>query len=174
MDLGAFAQIGDIEAIAAKNGIDVPRLRGYRLMRYETYPLVLDNERKKNIEIEELQDLIHSDWNTSCFYECSRRTDRLISKYIRNGKIQWNKIHGCKRKQLKLCIKHKLRYCEAQYEVWNRYLGAEDVLYIHARIGGRNWNYYKSQVVTQSWFIEKVDDAWDGTYCDIYARLKYY
>lgn len=25
--------------------------------------------------------------------------------------------------------------------------------------------------VYQSWFLEKVDDAYDSTYCDIYARM---
>ena len=58
-----------------------------------------------------------------------------------------------------------------QFEVWNRYVGREDVLYIHARIGGGNWPYYFREVVDKWWFIEKVDDSFDSTYCDIYARL---
>ena len=33
MDLGAYAQIGRLEKIAANNGIYIPRLRGYRLMK---------------------------------------------------------------------------------------------------------------------------------------------
>ena len=32
MDLGAYANIENLSAIASANGIDVPRLRGYRLM----------------------------------------------------------------------------------------------------------------------------------------------
>ena len=32
MDLVAYKNIEDLGAIAQKNGIDVPRLRGYRLM----------------------------------------------------------------------------------------------------------------------------------------------
>ena len=36
MDLFAYAQIGDLEKIAKANGIEVPRLRGYRLMSDET------------------------------------------------------------------------------------------------------------------------------------------
>ena len=35
MDLGAYAQIEKLKAIAKANGIDVPRLRGYRLMKNE-------------------------------------------------------------------------------------------------------------------------------------------
>ena len=36
MDLGAYAQIEDLENIAKDNGIEVPRLRGYRLMKEES------------------------------------------------------------------------------------------------------------------------------------------
>ena len=37
MDLGAYAQIDDLSEIARRNGIEVPRLRGYRLMKDERY-----------------------------------------------------------------------------------------------------------------------------------------
>ena len=35
MDLGAYVQIESLEEVAKANGIDVARLRGYRLMKYE-------------------------------------------------------------------------------------------------------------------------------------------
>lgn len=35
MDLGAYVNIEDLDAIAKANGIDIPRLRGYRLMKDE-------------------------------------------------------------------------------------------------------------------------------------------
>lgn len=35
MDLGAYAQIDNLSAIMDRNGIDVPRLRGLRLMSQE-------------------------------------------------------------------------------------------------------------------------------------------
>ena len=35
MDLGAYAQIDDLSQIMENNGIDVPRLRGLRLMKDE-------------------------------------------------------------------------------------------------------------------------------------------
>lgn len=35
MDLGAYVNIEDLDAIAKANGIDIPRLRGYRLMKEE-------------------------------------------------------------------------------------------------------------------------------------------
>jgi hypothetical protein len=44
---------------------------------------------------------------------------------------------------------------------------------IHARIGGNNWEYYDGDetVATKPWFLEKVDDEFDSTYCDIYVRF---
>ena len=35
MDLYAYTQIEDLQAIADRNGISVPRCRGYRLMKNE-------------------------------------------------------------------------------------------------------------------------------------------
>ena len=35
MDLGAYVQIGDLESLMKANGIDIPRLRGLRLMSEE-------------------------------------------------------------------------------------------------------------------------------------------
>ena len=55
--------------------------------------------------------------------------------------------------------------------MFNKYVGRKDILYIHARIGGGNWSYYHHRVDKQPWFIEKVDDAFDSTYCDIYAKI---
>jgi hypothetical protein len=59
-----------------------------------------------------------------------------------------------------------------QWELWNKYAGKDDILYIHARIGSENWSYYGKEVVGKPWFLEKVDDAYDSTYCDIYAKIK--
>lgn len=55
--------------------------------------------------------------------------------------------------------------------MWNKYVGRADVLCIHARIGGYNWETYKENVIHEPWFLEKVDDCEDSTYCDIYAKL---
>jgi hypothetical protein len=59
-----------------------------------------------------------------------------------------------------------------QWELWNKYAGKDDILYIHTRIGGGNWSYYGKEVVSKPWFLERVDDAYDDTYCDIYAKIK--
>lgn len=66
-----------------------------------------------------------------------------------------------------------------QIDRFNHYVGQEGVYMIHARIGGTgegsNWEYFggPEEVATQPWFLEKVDDNWDCTYCDIYVTTKY-
>lgn len=73
---------------------------------------------------------------------------------------------------LKTAIHNDLVRYKRQWEVWNKYAGRSDVLYIHAKIGGGNWPYYYREVVDKPWFIEKIDDAVDSVYCDIYARIE--
>ena len=64
-----------------------------------------------------------------------------------------------------------------QMERFNYYCGQKNVYMIHARIGGvgeySNWEYYggEEKIATQPWFLEKVDDDFDSTYCDIYVKL---
>lgn len=59
------------------------------------------------------------------------------------------------------------------FGTFNRYVGRDDILCVHARIGGRNWGYYNrgGAVSGSDAFIEKVDDMFDDTYCDIYLRI---
>lgn len=69
-------------------------------------------------------------------------------------------------------LEQSKRAIQNQYAVWNKYAGKENVLYIHARIGGNNWGSYGgSTIERQPWFLEKVDDSFDDTYCDIYAKI---
>lgn len=116
MDIAAFAQIERIKSIAEKNGIEIPRLRGYRLMLEEgAMP--------------------------------EDKLDEALKSYGEDVK--------------------------KQYKTYNKYCGRADVLYIHARIGGANWDCYGGrEIEKQLWFIERVDDGFDNTYCDIYARIK--
>lgn len=177
MDLGAYAQIEDLSEIAKANGIEVPRLRGYRLMK--------DEEPVKDSLVELLKDAERDVcdhlcctvpfWDpNSCTSEFSYRTDLKRDYYMtKSGEIRWDRIHGKMRKILKFEIKKKQRRILKQFEIFNKYVGREDVLYIHARIGGGNWDYYGGpELAKKPWFIEKVDDYFDSTYCDIYARIK--
>ena len=185
MDLGAYIKIDDIGKIAKENGIEVPRLRGYRLMKDEEPVNISEMVVKKNIAIRCVEDLCTSQpfWNkNSTWSEFSSWTDYLKKWYLVVGRdengykeytdIRWDRIHGWKRKVLKTYIHNEIKRQTKQWEVWNKYVGKEDILYIHARIGGGNWPHYFDQVVYQPWFIEKVDDSFDSTYCDIYARIK--
>lgn len=178
MDLGAYAKIEDLSEIAKSNSIEVPRLRGYRLMKDETaISKESISEMLKNAEHYVCEQLCCSVpfWNpNSSSSEYSWRTDLNCDYYMtKSGEIRWDRIHGKKRKILKFEIKKQQRRILNQFETFNKYVGREDVLYIHSRIGGGNWYYYGGPELTnQPWFIEKVDDCFDNTYCDIYARIK--
>lgn len=185
MDLGAYVQIEDLDKIAKDNGIEVPRLRGYRLMKDEKPVSMSEMIVKKDIAISCVKDLCenHPFWSTNPKWsESSSYIDYLKSYYLVSGRdedgyieytdIRWDRIHGWKRKVLKTYIHNEIKRQTKQWELWNKYAGRDDILYIHARIGGGNWKYYFNQVIYQPWFIEKVDDSFDNTYCDIYARIK--
>ena len=174
MDLGAYKNIEDLSEIAKKNNIDVPRLRGYRLMRDEE-PMYVTKEDMENIACEECGNLCHSEpfWDANtCAYLYGGVRNRIEKYYIDDNKVRWKRIHGWKRKVLKTAIHNQKKRVEKQYAVWNKYVGRDDILYIHARIGGGNWPGYYKEVINEPWFIEKVDDAWDRTYCDIYAKIR--
>lgn len=181
MDLGAYAQIEDLSEIAKRNGISCPRLRGYRLMRDEE-PIDIKEWKKESlhrIEADELASLCRSNWHIDAWWSTySRGTDKAVAYYVKgewsdeNRSARWDRVHGKRRKKLKTAVHNQLVRYIKQYEMWNKYAGRSDILYIHARIGGDNWPYYYKEVVDKPWFLEKVDDAIDSTYCDIYAKIK--
>ena len=190
MDFGAYCQIPDLDQIMKDNGIDVPRLRGLRLMKDE-----------KPLSREEINEVAmdHALWECEQMCRCTKpfdldpwvtelssRTDAIVKKYLitdnEDGRlacgrvigIRWDKVHGKKRKAFKYAIRKEKKKAEEQYKVWNKYCGRDDVLYIHTRTGGANWEYFECPelVASQPWFLEKVDDSFDCTYCDIYAKIK--
>ena len=178
MDLGAYANIEKLSAIASANGIDVPRLRGYRLMAEEE-PITKE-EIEKEINWQCLKDVerIFKEVAPHC-YEYSQRTRHLVRKYMildRDGYpigVRWDRLHGKRRKKAKYLRKKIAKEISTQLGIFNKYCGRNDVLYIHARLGGANWIYYNKNgaIETQPWFLEKIDDAYDSTYCDIYAKI---
>lgn len=188
MDLGAYMQIDDLEQIAKDNGIEIPRLRGYRLMSEESpIPAEDTKKRKKECAIGVAEDLCaaYPFWSLNPeWLSWNDHTERLQEYYLVKGKdedgnesfvdIRWDRIHGKKRKTLKYAIKKKQREIQAQDDAWNQYAGKEGVLYIHSRMGGGNWAAFedKDSIVKQPWFLERVDDCYDCTYCDFYAKIK--
>ena len=196
MDLGAYINIDDetYTKIIRENNIDVPRLRGYRWMGNESVTDI-DEFIIPSIKRHVFDDALRSDppfvIDPYCF-EYSERTNRRKKKYGVFEKVacvwgneidyttelvdlKWDKIHGKRRKNVKFNLKKELKAAKKQYDTWNKYVGRKDILYIHARIGGNNWIYYEGyKLEKEPWFLEKVDDYYDNTYCDIYARIKPY
>lgn len=178
MDLGAFTQINDISKIAQANGIHVPRLRGYRLMANEEkidWEKDVFEPNKPYI----LDDLIHAvpKWSRYPeFYKYGGRDRHERDRYLKRDPalkgwvICWDKIHGWKRRRLKLAIHEAKQKYKSQWETWNKYCGREDILYVHARIGGGNWNNWKDRVTPG--YVDRVNDAFDPTYCDLYYKIK--
>lgn len=190
MDLGAYMNIGNetYVKIIQENNIDVPRLRGYRWMGNESITDI--NERIiPSLKRQVFRDALRSDppfaIDPYCL-EYSERTDRREKEYGVFDKVvdgtycskelvdlKWDKIHGKHRKNVKFNLKKELKAAKKQYDAWNKYVGRKDVLYIHARIGGDDWIYYEGyKLEKEPWFLEKVDDCFDNSYCDIYARVK--
>ena len=184
MDMGAYVQIEDLDKIAKENGIEVPRLRGYRLMKDEK-PVDIDEVIKgRNIEANCCIDLCECYWKPNAIWaEYSDETQELCNKYVinydqrweenSNMSVRWDLLTPEQTELLKQRIKKQTIRITDQFTVWNKYAGKEDVLYIHSRIGGGNWlDYDGPELMKKPWFLDKVDDAEDSTYCDIYARIK--
>lgn len=183
MNLTAYSQIEDLMPVLQSTGIEIPRLRGLGLMKNEEPVNQTDlNEILHSMEILAVQNLCESfpAWD---FYSCCSKlcpaTDRRIKKYMildEDGypiSIRWDRIHGKKRKTAKYAIKQYKKAVIDNIKVFNKYAGRDDVLFVHARIGGDNWNYFNgpSIVASHPAFLEKVDDYFDSTYCDIYLKI---
>lgn len=182
MDLFAYSQIEELGIIASKNKIYIPRLRGYRLMSSEKpfSPEKIDETVNKML-CEIYDRAIKSNpifRPDSPYSRYSPATERLAKKYLIHNEegcvtgIRMDLIHGKNRKAIKFACKKAVNAVRKNLETFNKYVGCDDVLYIHARIGGYNWlSYGGSDIEKQPWFLEKADDYFDDTYCDIYAKI---
>ena len=195
MDLYAYAQIGELEEIAKRNGIEVPRLRGYRLMENEK-PVARSeiDQMKKEAEVDAAKELCKAKpfWSPRPqFWESSARTRALLDFYLTRDKehdnspstwsteyigIRWDRIHGKKRRILKFEIKKKKRVIQRQYDLWNKYAGQKGVLYIHSKSGSHAWAGHENlpELREAPWFLGYADDWQDPVYCDYYARIEGY
>lgn len=183
MNLAAYSQIEDLTPVLQSTGIEIPRLRGLGLMKNEEPVSKTDLDKiLHSMEILAVQNLCESfpAWNFySCCSEYCPATDRRLKKYMILDKdgdpigIRWNRIHGKKRKTAKYAIKQYKKNVIENIKVFNKYAGRDDILFVHARIGGDNWTYFNgpSIVASHPAFLEKVDDYFDSTYCDIYLKI---
>ena len=177
MNLDAYMNIDRLEEIAQKNNIVIPRLRGYQLMsEEEPFPVENMEQLFKDVEVEKCEELITAmplyAINSTC-HRFDKNTDKKKEKYIKGNKVLWNNIHGKFRKNLKFAIKIQKKAIKNQFDTFNKYVGRKDIMMVHARVGGDNWEFFDCHktVATQPWFIEKVDDCFDSTYCDIYVKI---
>ena len=148
MDLYATAQKEKYMALV--ENYDIPRLRGLRYMA-EEIPAT-DEEIEK-----------------ACKY-CYKETYKLDSKYGHFG------IHGFHlrydNRTPRRNARRSAKRARIQMMTFNKYVGCPDVMMVHARIGGWNWKEYGGfWLEKKPWFIERVDDGFDPTYCDIYVRV---
>lgn len=176
MDLYAFAQIEDLQHYLDDNNIDIPRLRGLRLMKDEK--IITDEETEKSVKGDQIDYAVHwlrehCDWCWSSWKMDRKHKAFIYGKDEHGNKavvgIDLSKVHGKDKKRIKFHWKQiKKRYYE-QFGMFNKYVG-KNVLYVHARLGSTNWSDYKVDT-THPMYLERIDDAWDGTYCDIYYDL---
>lgn len=176
MDLGAFKQIESLGNILVKQQIEIPRLRGLRLMKDEKPVTKKEIDEMVNEEILHIVEGIieQNSLNIWSSLKYDTRNDILIRDKDRKViGYRWNKIHGKKRKWIKSEIKKAKKNYNIQYDLWNKFAG-KNVLYVHARLGDYNWNYCDGDNIIKKHkdFLEKCDDAWDCTYCDIYFEIK--
>lgn len=175
MDLYAYMQIESLEDILKKQNIQVPRLRGLRLMKEET--IVTEENIKEaihNMELDLVTRIVEQNSLTCwCSWKDGTRNDILIrDKDKRVIGYRWNKIHGKKRKWIKREIKQMIKNVRSEYNVFNSFVG-KNVLYVHSRIGGNNWDWYNGDALKQHPdYLGHVDDYFDSTYCDIYFKIR--
>ena len=185
MDIGAFVQIPDLDHILSDNGIEIPRLRGLRWMGAETPHTDEDiTNRTHHIWMYWCGDICSTRFKAGIFpdwSEYSQETRWIREKYLLYDKkddcfaadVNWKVTHGKRRKMFKFAYKKVKQKVLKQAQIFDKYCGRPDVLYVHARIGGNNWDWYDGpEIAKQPWFLERVDDAFDSTYCDIYVKVK--
>lgn len=186
MDLYAYAQIPRFKQLAEEHNIIVPRLRGYRLMSEEDrYEQTEIDKLKRSVVVEVAEDMCRAKpfWSrTPKYREISSETDRICARYLfvetdEDGckeyvDVRWDALDDNMRETLLAAVEEKQQAIQKQFDTFNKYVG-KNVLYIHSRMGGGNWEYYESKdaLMAQPWFLERVDDCVDGTYCDFYASL---
>lgn len=152
MDLYAYSQIENFDELAKKNGIDIPRLRGYRLMS-EMTPI-------SDEEIEANADAVYKD--TVDLYTPTKHFTVL------KGWKPYDK------RQVRGEAKAHAKRTRKQMRMYNKYCGRSDVLMVHARIGAREeWIDNGGPIISMKpWYLERCIDGYDSTYCDIYVKIE--
>ena len=128
-------------------------------------------------EFDRVYEAFHDSFTCYTFQKKYKKCSKVVTYTDVYGDTQtvrhpiWNKIHGKFRKALKYAFKAARRRIIAEISTWDKYAGHNDVLQIRARIGGGNWDEYKSRIMNLDGFLEKVDDYFDTTYCYLYFKI---
>lgn len=173
MDLGAFAQIEDLEKILQVNSISIMRLRGLRLMKNE-----------ESISQEKIDEIVNQSRLENAIGYLTRyiwKSDKKHPAFI-YGKvtdeygtrkeivaIDYSKLRRKDRNAIKLRNRKDDKRIITNLNMFNSYCG-KDVLYVHARQGGGNRGWCPIDT-THPMYLSDCDDYWDSTYCDIYYDL---
>ena len=185
MDLGAYVQIDELEGVLLSNGINIPRLRGLRLMRDEKK--YTEEETRNCVEsaklwaYSEIMETVPPFTVNANMWAYTNGAKKRHKKYIIYDKnvdwfkpaaIRWDLIHGKQRKAMKFQGKIAARKELERIRTWNKYAGQDDVLYIHARLGSSNWSDVTwKDYRNEPWFLYGEDDSDDSSYCNIYAKV---
>ena len=176
MDLGAYANINELSEIAKANNIEVSRFRGYRLMK--------DEEPVTEDMIKDMSNTILVDWFRSylgreyipgigvCYSFNNKKAKKYFKMIDKIEYLDWSKIHGKMRKNLKFAKKFITKETRDQWNMWNKYCG-KNVLYIHAKQGRSNWSDTTYlDYMDKDWYLDGCNDSYDSCYCDIYAKIE--
>lgn len=147
MDLYATGQMKDnnLDKVLEEQGIKIPSIRGVRIMADEDY--ISDKDIEK-----------------SCRYVyCETKKLFTPDKY-------WHPATD--KRQARALARRSSRTAYKQLITFNKYVKQEDVWMVHARVSDASWIATGGRdIEKQPWFIERVKDGMDATYCDIYVRV---
>lgn len=178
MDLTAYANIESLEGILKDINIEIPRLRGIRLMKYEDpYPEKFITELFNESEYDGAESACRAEpdyainpWG----YSWGFHSDKKVKKYLNENThvVRWDRLHGYKRKAVKYHIRHLKKNIKRNVNMFNKYVGRDDIVYIHARLGSWNWsNFHGDDLKYHPVYLEHCDDWNDKSYCDIYLKV---
>lgn len=138
----------------------------YAYLKIENLKKYLDDN---NIEIPGLHELrLMKDQESVSKEEIEKEAETYFRWYIYPKAKSFNDLHGKKRKMYKLILKR----IKKRYDIFNKYVG-KNVICAHAELGKANLNFYgRNKFTKHPLYLERVDDYFDPTYCDIYFKIK--
>ena len=182
MDLYAYSQIENLEPVLEACNLDIPRLRGLRLMKFSEPTSQEDIDKSiKSAKVTAVKDWLQQHvWGCWCSWKEDKKHPAFIYGYedwdtehkCRDVvDYDFSKVHGKDRKILKFEFKKIAKAYSTEYGLFNKFAG-KDVLYVHARAGGGNRGWCKTNDLrSHPLYLADCDGAFDSTYCDFYFDI---